>query len=494
MTSDAATLTSDAATLGKSNQEQAVAAWVNYLNQLRLENLLSALNRQDVNLLDALASLHDAMRRIDLEVVAANRGGVKGMHGFIAEVAEVGLGNARSQILGNVPVYQWVNDNGPVDLMRGGVEIQQKFVAAGGRFGLGAIAEHLEKYPDFVENGGKYQIPRDHFEVIRKLHAMPREDAGKLLTLGGDGPSLKDWNRIHAFFDEGSVGIESLEPSHLEYSEVQKGAYSATLETEEGSLRSTDQSLRGDAYQESRPTLREGTKATLAAAAIEGGTAVVLALVERRRAGKHLRDFTGGDWADIAGEGGFGVAKGGVRGFSIYWLTNFTATSAAVASSIVTAAFGVAEQANKLRRGEIDELEFIENAELVCLETAVSALSSCVGQALIPVPVLGAVIGNTVGIIMYKTVSSSLSQREASLIAQYVGEQRALDEQLAAEYGELIEKLDARMSDYLGLLERAFSPDLEVALLGSVELALDLGVASEEVLDSDEKVLAYFLD
>ncbi|MGM5068614.1 hypothetical protein EU244_027500 [Rhodococcus qingshengii] len=485
---------SDAATLGKSNQEQAVAAWVNYLNQLRLDNLLRALNRQDVNFEDALASLHDAMRRIDLEVVAANRGGVKGMHGFIAEVAEVGVGNARSQILGNGPVYQWVNDNGPVDLMRGGVEIQQKFVAAGGRFGLGAIADHLERYPDFVESGGKYQIPRDHFEVIRKLHAMPREDAGKLLTLGGDGPSLKDWNRIQAFCVEGSVSIESLEPSHLEYSEVQRGAYDATLMTEERSLRSTDQSLRGDAYRESRPTLREGAKATLAAAAIEGGTALALAVVEKRRAGTQLRDFTGEDWADIAGEGGFGVAKGGVRGFSIYALTNFTATSAAVASSIVTAAFDVAEQANKLRRGEIDELEFIENAELVCLETAVSALSSCVGQALIPVPVLGSVIGNTVGIIMYKTVSSSLSQREASLIAQYVGEQRALDEQLAAEYRELIDKLDASMSDYLGLLERAFSPDLEVALLGSLELALDLGVASEEVLDSEETVLAYFLD
>ncbi|OFV78591.1 hypothetical protein [Rhodococcus erythropolis] len=124
MTSDATTLTNDAATLGKSNQEQAVAAWMNYLNQLRLDNLLRALNRQDVNFEDALASLHDAMRRIDLEVVAANRGGVKGMHGFIAEVAEVGVGNARSQILGNGPVYQWVNDNGPVDLMRSGVEIQ----------------------------------------------------------------------------------------------------------------------------------------------------------------------------------------------------------------------------------------------------------------------------------------------------------------------------------------------------------------------------------
>ncbi|CBH47717.1 hypothetical protein GS894_06885 [Rhodococcus hoagii] len=485
---------SDAVQLRKSNQEQAVAAWVNYLNQLRLDNLLSAFRRQDMNLNDALASVDEAIRKIDLEVVAANRGGVKGMHGFIAEVAEVGIGNARSQIHGGDAVYQWVNDNGPVDLMRNGVDIQQKFVAAGGRFGLGAIAEHLQKYPDFLENGSKYQVPRDHYETIQKLHAMSREEAGKLLSHGGDGYSLKQWERVHAFFADNPVGIESLEPSHLEYGEVQKGAYAATMEAEKKSLRSTAKSLKDDAHHESKPTLREGAKATLAAAAIEGGTAVVLAVVEKRREGKQLKDFTGEDWADIAGKGGFGVAKGGVRGFSIYGLTNFTATPAAVASSIVTAAFGVAEQANKLRRGEIDELEFIENAELVCLETAISALSSFVGQALIPVPVLGAVIGNTVGVIMYKAVSSSLSKREASLIERYLGEQRALDEQLAAEYQELIEKLDASMSDYLGVLERAFSPDVEVALLGSVELALELGVASEEVLNSDEKVLAYFLD
>lgn len=484
----------DAAKLTKSNQEQAVAAWVNYLNQLRLDNLLSALSRQDVNLQDALASVDEAIRKIDLEVVATNRGGVKGMHGFIAEVAEVGVGNARSQILGEGAVYQWVNDNGPVDLVRSGVEIQQKFFAAGGRFGLGAIAEHLQKYPDFVKNGGKYQIPGDHFEVIQKLHAMPPEEAGKFLTRSGDGPSLKDWARIQAFFEEGSVGIESLEPSNLEYHEAQKGAYDSTLEAEKETLRSTDQSQRDDAYQESWPTLQEGAKVTLAAAAIEGGTAFVLAVVEKRREGKKLKEFTSEDWIDIAGDTGFGFVKGGVRGLSIYSLTNFTATSAAVASSIVTAAFGIAEQANKLRRGEIDELEFIENAELISLEAAVGALSSFVGQALIPVPVLGAVIGNTVGTVMYKAVSSSLSKREAALIERYLGEQRVLDDQLAAEYQELIEKLDASVSDYLGVLERAFSPDMEAALLGSIELALELGVVSEEVLDSEEKVLAYFLD
>lgn len=196
---------------------------------------------------------------------------MNGMDGFIAEVAEVGVGNACRYIRGGDAVYQWINDNGPVDLMRSGVKIQQKFVAAGGRFGLGAITEHLHRYPDFVASGGKYQIPRDRFEVIQKLHAMPREGAGTLLTRGGDGPSLTDWERVQVFFGEGSVGIGSLEPSHLRYSEVQKGAYQLTLDTEEDSLRSTDQSLRDDAYHRGRPTLREGAKATLAAAAIEGG-------------------------------------------------------------------------------------------------------------------------------------------------------------------------------------------------------------------------------
>jgi hypothetical protein len=484
----------DAPKFVRSNQEQAVASWVNYLNQLRIDDLLSSFSRQDENLLNALTSIDEAIRKIDLKVVTANRGGQHGMHGFIAEIAEVGISNARQQVLGLEPVYEWVNDNGPVDLIRSGVEIQQKFVAAGGRFSLGAIAEHLQKYPDFVQNGGKYQIPADHFDVIKELYSLPPEEAVKLLSRSGGGPSLRDWQRIEAFFQEGSIGFESLEASKLKYPEVQRGAYESTIAAEEISLRSTDQSLRDNAYQESLPNLREGATVTLAAAGIEGGTAFVQAVVAKRCEGKRVGEFSEEDWLDIAGETGFSFVKGGVRGLSIYALTNFTATSAAVASSIVTAAFGIAEQANKLRCGEIDQLEFIENSELVALEAAVSALSSFVGQAVIPVPVLGAVIGNTVGTIMYKAVASSLSKREADLIERYLGEQRVLDEYLAGEYQALIEKLDQGMSDYLELLERAFSPDVHIALIGSVELARVMGVPTDETLDSEEKVHAYFLD
>ncbi|WP_285725104.1 hypothetical protein [Psychromicrobium xiongbiense] len=483
---------SDAERLIKSNQEQAVAAWVNYLNQLRLDGLLYALRLQDVNLRDALAAVDDALRTIKVDIVDRNRGHLRGMHGFIAEVAEVGVGNARRLILGEETGYQWVNNNRAEDLLRDGVAIQQKFYAAQGSFGLDAVLEHLQRYPDFLENGGRYQIPRDHFEIIQKLRAMPLEEAGKHLSRSGDGPSFTDWQRVQAFFDTGPVDIESVEPSHFEYRDVQRGAYEARLEAEKDSLRSTGQSAKDGAYQVSRPTLREGAQATLAAAAIEGGTTFVLAVVAKRREGKKLKDFTGEDWIDIAGDAGFGVVKGGVRGVTIYALTNFTVTSAAAASAVVTAAFGIAEQANRLRRGEIDEVEFIENSELVALEVAVSALSSFVGQAFIPIPVLGAVIGNTVGMVMYRAAASSLSKREAALLEQYLREQRELDAELSAEYQELIDQLDEAMAGYLGLLELAFSPDVQVAFASSTELANELGVAPNEILDSEEEIIEYF--
>ncbi|MGL3805663.1 hypothetical protein ACSYDW_06150 [Paeniglutamicibacter sp. R2-26] len=480
--------------LVKSNQEQAVASWVNYLNQLRIDTLLSTFSSQDVNLRNAITSIDEALRKIDLEIVATNRGGSKGMHGFIAEVAEVGIGNAREQIIGQEAVYEWVNDNGPVDMVRNGIDIQQKFVAAGGRFSLAAVAEHLRKYPDYVENGGRYQIPRDHLETIQMLRSMSPEEAGIRLSRSGESASYKDWQRVDKFFSEGSIGMESLEPSKLEYHEVQKGLYELTLEAEKDSLRSTDQSVRDTAYQRSRPKFQEGAEATVVAAVIEGGTTFVLGVTAKRREGKRFKEFSDEDWSEILGETGIGIAKGGVRGLSIYSLTNFTATSAAVASSIVTAAFSIAAQAHKFRNGEIGELEFIENAEIACLEAAVGALSSFIGQALIPVPVLGAVIGNTVGAVMYQAVASSLSTTEAELINRYLADQHVLDEALAAKYNDLIEKLDVSMSRYLTVLERAFSPDLNVALLGSVELARDLGVTTEEILDTKDKVRSYFLD
>lgn len=475
----------------KSSQEQAVGAWIHYLNQVRLDRLKETLSRQDRNFAKAMDTMEAALADIKHDIILRNRGGEKGMHGFIAEIAECGIGNARQQIVGKSALYTWINDNGPVDLKRGAENIQQKFVQSGGYLSLRAITEHLQRYPDFLENGGKYQIPKDHYDKIIACLAMPESEANKLATATGDF-SLRQWREVHAFFESNPVDIDSLEPSILAYREVQQGTITTTMEEEKDHLKAVNREQRKVAYQESKPSVTEGVKAVAGGAAVEGTTTFILAVVRKRKTGKKLKDFAAADWAEIAGDSGKGTVKGGIRGASIYWLSSYTATPAVVASAVTSAGFGVAEQAHLLRNGAIDEVEFMEHAEILCLDAAVSALASFAGQALIPVPILGAVIGNAVGTMLYQIGKDSLSIKEMELIKRYQQELEDLDETLAVEYQQYITQLNRCYAEYMELLTNAFDSDVEKALDGSAALAKRMGIPNEEILDSYDKVVNYF--
>lgn len=477
----------------ESNQEQAVASWVNYLNQVRLNRLTEALRSQDQNWNQAVDTLNRTMSAIDREIIERNRGGIKGMHGFIAEVAECGIGNAREQIKDRMPVYEWINDNGPADLMRNGVQIQQKFVASGNHLSLQAINQHLGKYPDFLSNGGKYQIPEDHYQKIKYLLSISEKQANKMPTSTGEF-SLKQWKEVHDFFEIGEIRLQDIEPSKLKYEEVQANRIHDTIRSEKRSLKETDQRIRDDAYNASKPTMQQGMTVAAVSVAIEGGTIFVSAIVRRRKSGKRIGEFTAEDWEGIFRESGIGIVKGGVRGISIYALTNFTATPAAVASSLCTASFGIAEQAHLMRTGKITQEQFIVNSEILCLDASVSALSSCIGQAVIPVPILGAVIGNTVGTLLYQIAKDNLSHREQRTIEDYLRYLAELDEELDQKYRRYLDVLNEGIRAYYGMLERAFSPNYDEALDGSVALAMSLGVPGEELLKNVSEIDDYFLN
>ena len=477
----------------KSSQEQAVGAWINYLNQVRLDRLVEALSKQNINLATAMKTIETVFDTIKEDIIIRNRGGDKGMHGFIAEIAECGIGNARQQILGKSAIYTWINDNGPDDLIRGAEAIQQKFVQAGGHLSLRAVAEHLRHYPEYLADGHKYQIPKDHYDKIMAYLEMPADTANKLPTSTGEF-SLRQWKEVHAFFEANNIDPSKLEPSILEYGDVQQGTIAVTFDKEKEHLQEIDQEQRDIAYQESKPTLAEGMKATAVAAAVEGATTFVMAIVQKRKTGKKIKEFDQADWIEIAGDSGKGTIKGGIRGASIYLLTNFTATPAAVASAITTAAFGVAEQAHLFRSGSINEVQFIENSEMLCLDASVSALSSFAGQVLIPVPVIGAIIGNAVGTMIYQIGKDSFSAKENELIEKYLRDLSELNEQLATEYHQYIEEMNRCFEKYMVLLTAAFDPNIEKALDGSIALAKHMGVSDDEILDNYEKIASYFLD
>ncbi|WP_418967358.1 hypothetical protein [Catenibacterium sp.] len=479
----------------KSGQEQAVASWINYLNQERLDQLTKALNKEQLNLNEAMATINKTLKEIDIEIVHNGKGlgGVTGMHGFIAEASECGISNAREQIVGKAPIYTWINDNSLVDLSGNGMQIQMKFHNSGSHLSLCAIRQHLNAYPYFLDEGGVYMIPKDHYDKIKWLLSIPEEKANKMPTSTGEF-SLKQWKEVHKFFEEGDIPLEKVKPSKLRYDEVQKDTYEETFSKEVDSLKKTNKERVAHAKEEAAPKLSEGVKATVVSAGIEGASSLCLEINKKRKEGKKLKDFNGDDWKDIAGATGKGTLKGGIRGASIYTLSNYSATPAAVASAIVTASFGVADQAYQLKKGQIDEQTFIENSEMLCLDASISALSSFAGQVLIPVPVIGAVIGNTVGTMMYQIAKDNFSSYEQKIFEEYRKSICLVDKELNEQYQEFVDEMGKDMQMFMELLDKAFVPDISLAFEGSIELAKSCGVPTEEILVGKDKVAAYFLD
>lgn len=483
----------DTEKLVKESQEQAVASWINYLNQIRLNELLSKLQEQDINLSEALETLNNSLTQIHSTIISG-RGGDKGIHGFIAEIAECGVGNAREQINGNNTIYEWLDDNGISDLKRGSTYIQQKFYESDGMFSLGAVSKHFHKYPDYLNNGAKYQIPKDQYENVKFLHSLSEKEAYKKLSNSSGTLTLRQWRKVNEFFKNENIKFEDLEPSQLDYSDVQRDTIDKTINVETENIKNIDKERRNLAYNESKPTLKEGAKATVVSATIEGGTTLVLEIANKIKAGKSIKDFDENDWKEIFNKSGMKTLEGGIRGASIYMLTNFTATPSAVASAMVTASFGIAEQAHKLRINEITETEFTEKSQLLCVDASVSALSSLIGQALIPIPVIGAVIGNTIGAVMYQISKDNFAKRECELLEECAKSIQNTNKKLDEQYQEYIVMLSKELSTYMELLKTAFSPDIETAFNGSIELAKKLGVSHDKILDTYEKGLSYFTE
>ena len=366
--------------------------------QLRLDELVTRLAELDLNRDAALVELRGALEGAR-SLIVSNRGAERGMHGFLAEIAEKGIHNARGLIDGNSADMTWVNDNGPVDLIVGNTPLQQKFHRSA-IASLDAANRHLKAYPGFLRDSGKYQIPNDQYQALKFLGGLSHEEAYKSLS-ATTSPTIGEWRKVNALLGRSNVSLEDLEPAKIDYAQAQKGAVEKTSEGERKSLLKKDRKRRDAAHERSKPSVREGAKATLVSAGIEGAAAFVASVASKVRAGKSVKDFSSEDWADAFGELGKGSAKGAVRGASIYVLMNFTATPAAVASSVVTASFSVADLVHRHRAGELTEQELIKESQIACLDASVSAVSSLVGQTLIPVPVVGAVIGNTVGMVMY---------------------------------------------------------------------------------------------
>ena len=467
----------------KTNEEAAYASWINYLNDLRLERLSSELATQERNFQSAISEL-DEMYSLAKETVISNRGGKNGVHGFIAEIYQTGIENAKNRFNGISPKTVWVNDNSVADINRGKVGIQLKFCEK--NMSLDAIENHMEKYPDWVSKGNKYMIPKDHYEKIKYYLSISEETANKM-PRSTDKFKFSEWRKVHDMFGSSKINLNKLEPSDLSYKQVQKGNMTRTFHNQQKELNELNEQKQADINAAHKPSFAEGAKTSAISGAIEGGVTLVTAIIqEKKKTGKKISEFTSENWKNILGKTTYGTFKGAVRGATLYAVTFNGLMNSFVANGLVTGAFSIAELIYRKNKYGLSKEQFISECENALLSTAVSTVSSMIGNTLIPIPVLGAVIGNTIGQLLLQIANQD---KEIKLYAEEVKRIRETQEK---EYRDFLEALLVREKQFFDLMELAFVPDYNQAFQGSVQLATAVGVEQNEILKTMDDIDDYF--
>ena len=145
---------------------------------------------------------------------------------------------------------------------------------------------------------------------------------------------------------------------------------------------------------------------------------------------------------------------------------------------------GVGALLRDYQDGTIDSDQFVEMSHIVAMDAAVAGLAVAAGQTLVPIPMLGVLLGSLAGRLVASALKDGLGESESALVARLAEYERDAFEQLNEEYRALVQRLDA----WFGNLERlaAIAFDLErnttLRLAASVQAAEAVGVPARRII------------
>jgi len=453
----------------------------------------AALGQQDAAFAQALKSI-EAVR----DFVGSPEhilGNPKTKHGEIAEQVEVGVRRARDYLHQNAPTatFDGVGRTAMEDYLIDGVQVQSKFVN-GLNNNLDHVLKHMRKYPDFGRDGSYYHIPRDHYEAISRVHrgeglegyhhstiTALREKAQEIHTLSGG----QDFEQI-------------VRPGVSQYAEVQQGRIHQTLDGHEQKLEAGNEERKAQVRADHQPGLHEALGAVGKGAAIGAGVRLTVVVYQNHKAGKRLfaGDYTADDWKALGVEAAKGGVQGGIAAGGIYALTQYADLAAPFAGAVVSSTMAVGGLVKQYRAGEITFDEFVELGQLACVEGALVGLASAMGQALCPVPGLGAFLGAVAGRWLVSAGKDFLGDEAKKLQDHLQAEHEARMRVLDREYQRVVAALIAEYDRLVDLTRDAFDTESNVALRlqASVQLARAYNIPEEHILLDEDALDAFMLE
>lgn len=463
-------------TEGSPVVDQVIGAGVDAVNARRIADELAALARQDACMADAMVHVQKVYDFLGdpSKIIGSD----KTKHGEIAEAIEVHITNAEDALAGNKPSATLDLEKGRIDKTDyriGDTDFQSKFIN-GVRNGLDHIDEHRAKYPDFVANGGKYAVPKDQFEILKRIAAGETKIEGLSDTrMRNLAAHIKE---IEA--QTGKSFEDVVTPSRSTYAEVQQGKAQETNEGHEDRLKKDNEERKDDIRTEHQASWSEGLKVAGSAAAIAGGVSFVTQAWNFHKEGRNIfkGELTKADWKRMGVEVGSNASIAAVTAGGIYVLTNCADMAAPLAAALASAAKGLGSLVIDHLEGKITLNQLLESGLYVCGETAVMSLASMAGQALIPIPVVGAMIGSLAGKILYQLAGNVIKDLKPK-----VAEIETQLQKVIARY-EVAQQILARRYQRLNdMMKLAFDREANLRMVElSAQLAVAVGVRKELVL------------
>lgn len=486
--------------------DQGLAAWIAQVNAERRVLLFQALDAvyndlrgQDKAFADALKEILNVREKISTPEHIIGSELTK--HGEIAEIAEVGIRNAREIIQGRAGNAVWDSTDrfAVQDYTINDVSVQSKFYN-GINNTLRGVIDHAKLYPDYGRtDDGYFHIARDQYETIVKIL---RGDNVGLSTRSADTIRAK----VHELEILRNRSFDDLvRPASHDYADVTRGKIQQTLERHEVELSNENQTIKEDiqerhrrsiekAQEASAPSFGELGKVMASGAVIGASLQMTVSVYQKLRVEKKSpMQWTSQDWEEIGENTLSGGIKGGVAAGALYGLTNYSSLSAPFAGAVVSSGLAMGILVRQYHAGEISFDEFTELSIVTTMEAGIAAAGAALGQTLIPIPIMGALIGGTVarlasahGRRMLGAESDRFAER---LHNQYLEAIAGID----AEHIEILHKLEEEILTFGELTSAAFDLNLNANLLvsNSIILATEYGVPQKEILRTTSDIDSY---
>lgn len=412
--------------------------------------------------------------------------------GWAAEVKDTASNNAENIIAGkknrkirhddlpdtpaNHPLYDHVEIDADGNIMSGSGS-QMKFIgaSAGDPTGAGNAERALKKlqskdFQKYIDNDVTIEVPKDEYQQMINIASEEIASLQKQLEKARDNGNLDLAAKLEKKINNLNKLKKNLKPSKL---------------TRKQSLEAVDNPELSTIKSVANISHRAGIKTAETAALIGGSVSLVRNIVATCKGDIEAEEATlnvAKDTAQAAVVGyGTGFAGTAIKATMQNSASEYTRALAKtnVAGTIVAVSVSVSKTMTKYFKGEIDGTQCLEELGEQGTGMIASSMFAVIGQAVIPIPVVGGLIGGMVGYALssatYGVLMSSLKEsklaHEERIAIEKVCEEHI---KLIREYREQVNKIiNEYLSDSMEYFNESFSGIKKALEIGDVDLFIE---------------------